>query len=96
MVERSLALRWLFALDAVSEKSNDRGIAANIPQVPRDIVYLGASCIPSGTPEEFRSMNFSFFWVRSCLYIKSDSVHSCTETFFIFQEILRAKSDCGA
>jgi hypothetical protein len=27
-----------------------------------------------------------FFWARSCLYVKSDSVHSCTETFFIFQE----------
>jgi hypothetical protein len=36
------------------------------------------------------------FWVRSCLYVKSDSIHSCTETFFIFQEILRAKSDAGA
>jgi hypothetical protein len=28
--------------------------------------------------------------------MKSDAVHSCTETFFIFQEILRAKSDAGA
>ncbi len=28
--------------------------------------------------------------------MKSDSVHSCTETVFIFQEILRAKSDAGA
>jgi hypothetical protein len=37
-----------------------------------------------------------FFWVRSCLYVKSDSVHICTETFFIFQEILRARSDFGA
>ncbi len=37
-----------------------------------------------------------FFWVRSCLYVKLDSVHSCTETVFIFQEILRAKSDFGA
>jgi hypothetical protein len=37
-----------------------------------------------------------FFWVRSCLYVKSDSVHSCTETFSIFQEILRTKSDAGA
>jgi hypothetical protein len=37
-----------------------------------------------------------FFWVRSCLYVKSDSVHSCTETFSIFQEILRARSDAGA
>jgi hypothetical protein len=39
----------------------------------------------------------SFFWgVRSCLYVKSDSVHSCTETVFIFQEILRAMSDFSA
>jgi hypothetical protein len=40
-----------------------------------------------------------FFWgggVRSGLYVKSDSVHICTETVFIFQEILRAKSDSGA
>jgi hypothetical protein len=29
-----------------------------------------------------------FFWVRSCYYVKSDSVHICTETVFIFQEIL--------
>jgi hypothetical protein len=39
------------------------------------------------------------FWgggVRSCLHVKSDSVHSCTETFSIFQEILRAKPDAGA
>jgi hypothetical protein len=28
--------------------------------------------------------------------VKSDSVHICTETFFIFQEIRRAKSDAGA
>jgi hypothetical protein len=28
--------------------------------------------------------------------VKSDSVPICTETFFIFQEILRAKSDAGA
>jgi hypothetical protein len=28
--------------------------------------------------------------------VKLDSVHSSTETFFIFQEILRAKSDAGA
>jgi hypothetical protein len=28
--------------------------------------------------------------------VKSDSVHSCTETFSIFLEILRAKSDAGA
>jgi hypothetical protein len=34
--------------------------------------------------------------VRSCLHVKSDSVHSCTETFSIFQEILRAKPDAGA
>jgi hypothetical protein len=34
--------------------------------------------------------------VRSRLAVKSDSVHSCTETVFIFQEILRAKSDAGA
>jgi hypothetical protein len=40
--------------------------------------------------------NRIFFWVRSCLYVKSDSVHTCAETFFIFQEILRAKSDAGA
>ncbi len=37
-----------------------------------------------------------FLKVRSCLYVKSDSVHICTETVFIFQEILRAKSDFGA
>jgi hypothetical protein len=37
-----------------------------------------------------------FFWVRSCLSVKSDSVPICTETFSIFQEILRAKSDAGA
>jgi hypothetical protein len=37
----------------------------------------------------------TFFWVRSCLDEHSDSVHICTETFFIFQEILRAKSDTG-
>jgi hypothetical protein len=36
------------------------------------------------------------FWVRSCLDVHSDSVHICTETFFIFQEILRAKSDSSA
>jgi hypothetical protein len=34
--------------------------------------------------------------VRSCLYVKLDPVHSCTETFSIFQDILRAKSDAGA
>jgi hypothetical protein len=33
------------------------------------------------------------FWVRSGLYVKSDSVPICTETAFIFQEILRAKCD---
>jgi hypothetical protein len=38
----------------------------------------------------------NFFWVRSCLAVKSDSVHICAETFSIFQEILRAKSDAGA
>jgi hypothetical protein len=37
----------------------------------------------------------NLFLVRSCLAVKLDSVHSCTETFFIFQEILRAKSDTG-
>jgi hypothetical protein len=37
-----------------------------------------------------------FFWVRSRLSVKSDSVHTCTETVFIFQEILRAKSDSSA
>jgi hypothetical protein len=37
-----------------------------------------------------------FFWVRSCLYVKSDSVPICTETVFIFQVILRANSDSGA
>jgi hypothetical protein len=42
------------------------------------------------------SDSVSIFWARSCLYVKSDSVHICTETFFIFQEILRAKSDCAA
>jgi hypothetical protein len=36
------------------------------------------------------------FWVRSCLPVHSDSVHDCTETFFIFQEILRAKSNSSA
>jgi hypothetical protein len=31
------------------------------------------------------------FWgVRSCLAVKSDAVHICTEIVFIFQEILRA------
>jgi hypothetical protein len=38
----------------------------------------------------------SFFWVRSYLYVNSDSVHICTETVSIFQEILRAKSVSGA
>jgi hypothetical protein len=32
----------------------------------------------------------NFFWVRSCLYVKLDAVHICTEIVFIFQEILRA------
>jgi hypothetical protein len=36
-----------------------------------------------------------FFRVKSCLAVHSDSVYVCTETFFIFQEILRAKSDAG-
>jgi hypothetical protein len=36
------------------------------------------------------------FWVRSRLSVQSDSVHSCTETVSIFQEILRAKSDSSA
>jgi hypothetical protein len=36
------------------------------------------------------------FLVTSCHSVKSDAVHSCTETFFIYQEILRAKSDSGA
>jgi hypothetical protein len=36
------------------------------------------------------------FLVRSFLYVKLDSLHICTETVFIFQEILRAKSDFGA
>jgi hypothetical protein len=49
----------------------------------------------------FREAHYSeiplmLFLVRSCLYVKSDSVHNCTETVFIFQEILRAKSDFGA
>jgi hypothetical protein len=37
-----------------------------------------------------------FLGVRSCHSVKSDSVHTCTETVFIIQEILRAKSDSGA
>jgi hypothetical protein len=37
-----------------------------------------------------------FLGVRSCLYVKSDSLRICTETFFIFQEILRAMSDFSA
>jgi hypothetical protein len=37
----------------------------------------------------------AFFGVRSCLSVKSDAVPICTETVFIFQEILRAKSDTG-
>jgi hypothetical protein len=32
----------------------------------------------------------NFFWVLSCLYMKLHSVPICTETVFIFQEILRA------
>jgi hypothetical protein len=36
------------------------------------------------------------FWVRSCLYVESDSVHICREPVSIFQDILRAKSDAGA
>jgi hypothetical protein len=36
------------------------------------------------------------FWGGSRHSVKSDSVHICTETVFIFQEILRAKSDFGA
>jgi hypothetical protein len=36
------------------------------------------------------------FLVRSGHSVKSDSVPICTETVFIFQEILRAKSDAGA
>jgi hypothetical protein len=46
--------------------------------------------------EDLQKCKRRFFWVRSCLYVKSDSLHSCTETFSIFQEILRAKSDAGA
>jgi hypothetical protein len=34
-----------------------------------------------------------FFWVKSRLAVHSDAVHSCIETAFIFQEILRAESD---
>jgi hypothetical protein len=37
-----------------------------------------------------------FGGARSGLYVKSDSVHDCTEKVSIFQEILRAKSDSGA
>jgi hypothetical protein len=38
----------------------------------------------------------SFFRARSGLYVKSDSVPICTETAFISQKILRAKSDASA
>jgi hypothetical protein len=43
-----------------------------------------------------RDLPMRFLKVRSCLFVKSDSVHFCTETFSIFQEILRAKPDAGA
>jgi hypothetical protein len=36
------------------------------------------------------------FWVRSCLYVKSDSVHIFTEASSIALEILRANADSGA
>jgi hypothetical protein len=38
----------------------------------------------------------AIFWVKFFLYVKSGSVHSCTETFSIFQEILCTESDSGA
>jgi hypothetical protein len=77
---------------------------------PTIYVHLAAMRVVSGHGRRWRDRPFEvggcrlrhlrepmdFFWVRSCLYVKSDSVHICTETFFIFQEILRAKSDFGA
>jgi hypothetical protein len=45
---------------------------------------------------ELRRARIFIFWVRSGLSVKTDSVPICTETAFIFQEILRAKSDSGA
>jgi hypothetical protein len=49
-----------------------------------------------GSKGEILPPELAIFLVRSFLSVKSDSVHSCTETVFIFQEILRAKSDAGA
>jgi hypothetical protein len=57
-----------------------------------DLVCVRISTLRSTGPPEQANR----FLGRYCLYVKLDSVNICTETFFIFQEILRATSDTGA
>jgi hypothetical protein len=63
---------------------SDAGALMQFDRRPMALPYPYGRRLERGRIYEF------FLKVRSCLYMKLHSVPICTETVFIFQEILRA------